>query len=87
MTPSDLAKMAVDAINAQAGTGIAREHATISIVTPRVWKPKSGFPRGEVILVKPNGETVRHIGAARVLSWMLANDMIEIAPAPVASAP
>ena len=78
MTPSELAHMCVDAINAQAGTGIPRHKAEILLTTPKGWKPKDGFPRGHVVAVRENGDRVRYVGAARVLSWMLAAGMIEV---------
>ena len=70
MSPEQMAKEAIAAI---------ADKTRMSMVLPRPWKNKPpGFPRGELLCENHNGTNVWSFDPLRVITWLAANELIEV---------
>ena len=69
MTPEQMAKDAVQAINA---------NQRMSLVRPKGMKMPPKFPRGELLCENHSGSRVYSYEPEKVLAWLAANELISI---------
>lgn len=78
MTPAEMGRAAVKAINYMTMYGGEAQKAAIICVTPPSFKPPKGFPRGELLQVKEDGSRLKRYNALRILAWLHANKLVEV---------
>lgn len=77
MQPHELAKQCAEAINFWTDNGGA-EHATITLVLPKGWKPPPKFPRRTLLCENSSRERVYSFSAMDVLAWLAANGLVNV---------
>jgi len=78
VTPAEMARQCVKAMDSARELGLPIEDANIILVFPKGWKSKGGFPRGKLACENSQGERVRYFKAMNVLAWLAANGLVDV---------
>lgn len=77
MKPELLAQQCAASINTWTQVGEDPQHARVTLVIPKGWKPPRKFPRRE-LLSEINGQRIYSVSAMNLLAWLAGNGLVKV---------